>query len=80
MAKLLSYYGAQLPVVTNSGWNPIHCPFHQDSRASASVNLVKNKFFCHGVCEVSGDVLDVVQFKEKLSVREACDWLTERFM
>jgi DNA primase len=52
----------------------MRCPFHLDNNPSSSVNLKDGKFRCH-VCDVGGDIVDVVALQEGLTTREAMEWL-----
>lgn len=72
MRMLLDHFGGELP--PGDGWASMRCPFHADNNPSASVNLKDNKFRCH-VCDVGGDVVDVVALHEGLTTREAMEWL-----
>jgi len=72
MRELLDHYGAELP--DGDGWSSMRCPFHTDNNPSASVNLKDGKFRCH-VCDIGGDVVDVVALEEGLTTREAMEWL-----
>lgn len=62
-----------------SGWTPTMCPFHDDRNPSASVNVEKGRFNCHG-CGVSGDIFDIVQTTEGLDFKEAGKWIAETFL
>jgi DNA primase len=72
MRMLLERYGAELPA--GDGWASMRCPFHLDNNPSSSVNLKDGKFRCH-VCDVGGDIVDVVALQEGLTTREAMEWL-----
>lgn len=48
----------------------VRCPFHDDSVASASVNLGMGLFNCYG-CEVAGDAIRLLQLRERLGFGEA---------
>lgn len=61
-----SYYPSRLEKIgrtLSSGWTPCRCPFHEDKRASASVNLTTGGFRCHG-CGAKGDL---VAFHERIT-------------
>ena len=64
----LEYVGASVPYGT--GWRKMKCPFHGDKHASAGVDEDKCKFKCFG-CEASGDVYDLIMYKEGVSYSEA---------
>ena len=46
------------------------CPFHKESKSSFHVSLAKNAFHCFG-CHAKGNILDFVQQKESITLREA---------
>ena len=46
------------------------CPFHDDSHASATVNLDENAFNCFG-CGVKGDTYSIIMEQEGIDFREA---------
>ena len=72
--KLLEHYDAELPDDA-SYWQSMRCPFHDDSRASASVNFKLNRFRCHG-CDTGGDVIDIVVTEEGCeNTKEALEWI-----
>lgn len=68
ITTILEYYGAVVP--TRSGWAKLKCPFHDDSHASAAVNLGDNIFKCHG-CQYKGDAYAIIMLKEGVGFREA---------
>lgn len=68
ITTILEYYGAQVP--TRAGWAKMKCPFHNDSHASAAVNLRDNIFKCHG-CQYKGDAYSIIMQKEGVGFREA---------
>ena len=81
--RLLRHYGAEVP--TDRGaklddWLSLACPFHEDGKASASVNLALGRFRCHA-CDVGGDVLDVVGDVEEIrQVRERIRWIEDNLL
>lgn len=81
LERLLEHYHAEVPLVAyGNAWVSMKCPWHDDSTASASVNLVEGRFACHA-CDVQGDVLDIVQQVGLASdVREAKQWIADHFM
>ena len=80
ITELLGHYGWREPFYYGSGtWTSTLCPFHDDTRPSASVNLVEDKFHCF-TCSVSGDIIDIVQDQEGLSVSEAIKFIEEVFL
>jgi DNA primase len=46
------------------------CPFHKESKPSFHISLSKNAFQCFG-CKAKGNILDFVQQKEAVELREA---------
>jgi len=68
ITAILEHYGATVP--TRSGWAKMKCPFHNDSHASAAVNLQDNLFKCHG-CQYKGSGYKIIMDKEGVSFREA---------
>jgi len=46
------------------------CPFHQESKGSFYVNIIKNVFHCFG-CKAKGNIFDFVSLKEGINIREA---------
>ena len=66
---ILEYYGAER-VPSRKGWAKMKCPFHEDSHASAAVNLDSNIFRCHG-CQMKGDGFSIIKAKEGVEFREA---------
>jgi DNA primase len=67
-AVLESYGAVNLP--DYGGWHAIKCPFHNDRRASASVNPDEGVFRCHA-CEIKGDAYAVVMQTESIAFPEA---------
>lgn len=57
MEAYLAHVGATIP--SGSGERPMRCPFHDDSHASASVNLNKGLFHCN-TCDASGDAIALI--------------------
>lgn len=68
ITAILEHYGARVP--TRTGWAKMKCPFHEDSHASAAVNLKEDIFKCHG-CEYKGDGYAIIILKEGVKFREA---------
>ena len=61
-AKVLRHYGFEFPGGRNQLKLP--CPFHEEGRASLSVNLESKVFHCFG-CGAKGNLLDFVQRMER---------------
>jgi len=72
---VLEHYG-----VTNirecHGWQKMKCPIHEDSHASAGVNIEENIFTCHG-CGIKGDTYKLIMEKEGVSFNEAIKYAEE---
>lgn len=68
ITAILEHYGATVP--TRNGWAKMKCPFHNDSHASAAVNLEENLFKCHG-CQYKGSGYKIIMDKEGVGFREA---------
>lgn len=47
-----------------------HCPFHDDSRPSFSINLESGLYTCHA-CGESGNIVTFISKKENISTQEA---------
>lgn len=69
IVDVLSYYGARIPH-QGSGWIKIKCCFHDDSHASAAVNIERSMFKCFA-CDVSGDAYDIIMNREGVKFVEA---------
>ena len=52
------------------GWYKIRCPFHDDTHASATVNLEYQAFNCFG-CGTKGDTYKIIMEQEGVEYREA---------
>jgi DNA primase len=76
ITAVLEYYGGQ--IITRRGWSKMKCPFHEDSHASAAVNLDLNVFKCHG-CQMKGDGYAIIMQKEGVGFIEAIS-ITERVL
>jgi DNA primase len=83
---VLGHYGAETWKATyhGHGWVAINCPLCHDTNGSASVNVSTGYFNCHQ-CDAprdgrAGDIIDVVQYEEHLSVEEAIEWIRSTFL
>jgi DNA primase len=65
LAQVLQYYN-----LTPDKNNHLHCPWHEDKKASLQVNLEKNFYKCHG-CGKHGDQIQWIEDFEKLTKAEA---------
>ena len=66
---VLEHYGGSIYRERN-GWQKLKCPFHDDSHASATVNIEENAFNCFG-CGIKGDTYKIIMEKEGIEFREA---------
>ena len=67
--QVLEHYGADR-VPTSHRWRAMKCPLHEDSLASASVNVEKGMFKCFA-CDIYGDGLDIIQKQEGFDFAES---------
>ena len=81
MGRLLAHYGAPayLTQSMQEDWISIPCPFHTDRKPSASYSYRHQRFRCH-VCDIGGDVLDVVEAVEHLTTKEALVWIRQNLL
>ncbi|WP_459962015.1 CHC2 zinc finger domain-containing protein [Nocardia sp. IFM 10818] len=64
------YYPEWEPPEDRSTFNKTCCPFHGESRPSATVNFDDGRFHCFA-CGVKGDAIDIVRHEEGVSFAEA---------
>lgn len=79
IGPVLIHYGAnRLP--GGYGWRSMRCPFpeHNDSNASARVNLEAGGFICLA-CGISGDAIKIIRDREGLSFGQAIEFAREVF-
>lgn len=79
LGPVLIHYGAtRLP--SRYGWHSMRCPFpeHEDSNASARVNLGAGGFVCLA-CGISGDAIKIIRDREGLSFGKALEFAREVF-
>jgi len=79
VTRLLRHFGGAEPEQEYSDWQAYRCPFHQDNSPSASVNLKLNRFRCH-VCDVGGDVIDVVSQHLDMTMKDAMEWISRTLL
>jgi DNA primase len=65
LSQVLAHYN-----LTPDKNNHLHCPWHEDKKASLQVNLEKNFYKCHG-CGKHGDQIQWIEDFEKLTKAEA---------
>lgn len=75
LPDLLAYHGLDIREY-KPGWFSVRCPFHDDSNASASLNLDEYRFRCHG-CDVSGDTIDIIEKVQGLDKKGALRWIQQ---
>lgn len=63
------------PDTEYGGWKNVRCPFHDDKRASATVNMREGAFNCNA-CDVKGDVWSIIMGQKGLDFRGAVQWAT----
>ena len=76
ISEVLEHYGADLSHVPEHGWRSIKCPFHDDTHASARVNLEKGGFACLA-CAIKGDAIKLIEEREGLDYPGAIGWAQE---
>lgn len=54
------------------------CPFHDDTHASLTFNVRKNRYRCY-VCDAHGNTIDLVMNSQGWSFTESCMWLAKEF-
>lgn len=71
-AVLQEILGSEVDVPTGFGWVRMHCPFHEDRTASASVNHDPDEggFKCYS-CHRKGDAIKMLQVELGLDFKEA---------
>jgi len=70
LEAVFSHYGLDLPT---GGDKSIHCPVHDDSRKSASVNSDKGVWVCYA-CNGRGSGIQIVMARENLTYSDARKW------
>lgn len=78
ISAVLDYYGADCSHVSATGWRTIQCPFHNDRHPSARINIAKDGFWCP-VCGISADPIKLIELREGLNFREACEFAEATF-
>lgn len=70
--NIRQYYEQHFGELHPNGANEVavHCPFHEDSRASMSINLETGLWRCFG-CDLSGDVYTFQMEQEGVDFKEA---------
>lgn len=74
---ILEFYGLDA-IDPGGGRMKCICPFHDESRPSASVDLDKQRFRCFA-CQVQGDAIDIIMQQEGLDFIGAAKFLEENF-
>lgn len=70
LEAVFRHYGLDLPL---GGDKSIHCPVHDDSHKSASVNSDKGVWVCYA-CNGGGAGIQIVMSRENLTYPEARTW------
>ncbi len=83
MEQVLDRYGIQFRA-SHNGNQTVHCPnpdghVHGDRNPSASVNLAKGLFICHG-CDLRGDGYNLIMQIEGLTFLEAKEQVGEVYV
>jgi DNA primase len=74
IGKLLVHWFPSVTLPANQGqWNKLCCPFHDETRPSATVNYDDGGFKCHA-CGEKGDVVSLIRRKEDLGYVEALEY------
>lgn len=68
LAEAFAHYG--IDVSTRAGWAKVKCPIHDDTHASAGINLDEQQWHCF-TCDIHGDVYTLIMAKEKVGFRDA---------
>jgi DNA primase len=74
MLSVLDYY--DIPV-RGTGERTVKCPVHDDTVASASVNVGKGLFHCHA-CGAGGTAINIVMEREHLTYHDAVKFTEEK--
>jgi DNA primase len=69
IVAIIEHYGGDVSV-ERTGWYKIKCPFHDDTHASATINIEYQAFNCFG-CGVKGDSYKIVMEQEGVQYSEA---------
>lgn len=75
MSAVFEHYELPYPQAS-TGQRSIRCPVHDESNASATVNLEKGVFYCFA-CGASGNAAHIVMAREGLEVRDAFRYIEE---
>src|SRR6266498_1106541 len=73
IAKVLEYYGAEVPHHRTGGWQKMKCFLHPDSMPSATVNFHLQRFCCWSGCldRQTEDAIGIIQHAERCDFRTA---------
>lgn len=79
--RVLEYYagaeGRDFILRQAAGTAKIRCPFHDDNRPSAVVNLETGRFHCFACDAPSGDSYDLIMQREGIGFNDAKQWASE---
>lgn len=70
LEAVFNHYELELPV---GGEKSIHCPVHNDSHKSASVNSDKGVWVCYA-CQGAGSGIQIIMAREHLDYASARKW------
>lgn len=76
-ADIVQVVSAYVPLKKNGSRYWGLCPFHHEKTPSFSVNAEQNLYYCFG-CKAGGNVVQFVQEMERLSFREAVEYLARQ--
>ena len=76
-ADIVQIVSAYVPLKKNGSNYWGLCPFHHEKSPSFSVNAERNLYYCFG-CKAGGNVVQFVQEMERLSYREAVEYLANQ--
>lgn len=76
-ADIVQIVSAYVPLKKNGSRYWGLCPFHHEKTPSFSVNAEQNLYYCFG-CKAGGNVVQFVQEMERLSYREAVEYIARQ--
>jgi DNA primase len=75
---ILDYYNVKHKSANTDGWVRFQCPFHNDKSPSASISVKNGGWKCFSGCG-SGNLLDFVAKIENISLKQAYDFLQQKY-
>ena len=76
-ADIVQIVSSYVPLKKNGSRYWGLCPFHHEKTPSFSVNAEQNLYYCFG-CKAGGNVVQFVQEMERLSFREAVEYIARQ--